>query len=438
MKKKVMAVVLAGIMVLTAACGSKSPSEDSASQAVSEEEAGQADTQEETDTEEVIESEKTVLEDGKTYHIGIVLQNDHGAYARMAEGFTEEINTLLQGDVTVTVQDAGGDDHQMARIVTDYIAEERDVIVAGGYGALRTAADATDSIPVLGTCVSDYISTGTVDSNDEPGGNVSGVNDVVDMNRLYEMIKDINLNDENAQGEIRLGVIYTDGDPSCEYEYQLLKLVAEEDAQVNGTALTLEKYLCSEEEPMETVLEKACSECNVLFLPPDAEIATKMDQFREITVSHSIPVVTTDSYLCRAGTYACLSVDYLVEGKIAAQMAYEILTEEEDENPVAQMSIRTAIETENRLGNPGVAEAIGRPLLYYMDPLTDDAADASTGQAAVEEYGDGTDSYEDGTDSYEDSTESYNSYGEDQDNGYEEESGEDGAYDQAGEQDESY
>ena len=208
MKKKVMAVVLAGIMVLTAACGSKSPSEDSASQAVSEEEAGQADTQEETDTEEVIESEKTVLEDGKTYHIGIVLQNDHGAYARMAEGFTEEINTLLQGDVTVTVQDAGGDDHQMARIVTDYIAEERDVIVAGGYGALRTAADATDSIPVLGTCISDYISTGTVDSNDEPGGNVSGVNDVVDMNRLYEMIKDINLNDENAQGEIRLGVIY--------------------------------------------------------------------------------------------------------------------------------------------------------------------------------------------------------------------------------------
>ena len=64
MKKKVMAVVLAGIMVLTAACGSKSPSEDSASQAVSEEEASQADTQEETDTEEVIESEKTVLEDG--------------------------------------------------------------------------------------------------------------------------------------------------------------------------------------------------------------------------------------------------------------------------------------------------------------------------------------------------------------------------------------
>ena len=108
-------------------------------------------------------------------------------------------------------------------------------------------------------------------------------------------------------------------------------------------------------------------------------------------------------------------------------------------------NIRTAIETENRLGNPGVAEAIGRPLLYYMDPLTDDAADASTGQAAAEEYGDGTDSYEDstnsyedGTDSYEDSTESYNSYGEDQDNGYEEESSEDGAYDQAGEQDESY
>ena len=46
MKKKVMAVVLAGIMVLTAACGSKSPSEDSASQAVTEEESGQADTQE--------------------------------------------------------------------------------------------------------------------------------------------------------------------------------------------------------------------------------------------------------------------------------------------------------------------------------------------------------------------------------------------------------
>ena len=119
-------------------------------------------------------------------------------------------------------------------------------------------------------------------------------------------------------------------------------------------------------------------------------------------------------------------------------MAYEILTEEEEENPVAQMSIRTAIETENRLGNPGVAEAIGRPLLYYMDPLTDDAADASTGQAAVEEYGDGTEPYDDGAGSYEDSTESYDSYGEAGDYGYEEESGEDGAYDEAGEQDESY
>ncbi len=47
------------------------------------------------------------------------------------------------------------------------------------------------TIPVVGTSVTDYVSTGIVDSAENPGSNVTGYSDLSDANNHVELIQQL-------------------------------------------------------------------------------------------------------------------------------------------------------------------------------------------------------------------------------------------------------
>ena len=65
------------------------------------------------------------------------------------------------------------------------------LIYAIATPALQAAAAATQDLPIIGCAVTDYESTKLVDSNDKPGGNVTGASDLTPVAAQFDLLTEL-------------------------------------------------------------------------------------------------------------------------------------------------------------------------------------------------------------------------------------------------------
>ena len=69
---------------------------------------------------------------------------------------------------------------RLESLMRESISERPDVVVVGGLSAARQARDATSTIPIVVATASDLVDAGVVKSFARPGGNITGISDLVD------------------------------------------------------------------------------------------------------------------------------------------------------------------------------------------------------------------------------------------------------------------
>ena len=155
MKKKLLALILAGAMTLSlAACGG------------AKDEPAPADTTGPAETQEPA---------GETYKVGICQLVQHDALDAATQGFIDALNEKLPGQVKIDNQNASNDIPMCSTIVNQFIAADVDLIMCNATPALQAAVAATTTIPILGTSVTEYgVALGISDFSGTVGGNVSG------------------------------------------------------------------------------------------------------------------------------------------------------------------------------------------------------------------------------------------------------------------------
>ena len=118
----------------------------------------------------------------KTYTIGICQLVQHAALDAATQGFKDALTEKLGDSVKFDEQNAQGDVPTCSTIVTGFVANEYDLILANATPALLAAVSATDTIPILGTSVTDYATALAIEDMDAAVGtgiNVSGTSDGV-------------------------------------------------------------------------------------------------------------------------------------------------------------------------------------------------------------------------------------------------------------------
>ena len=87
---------------------------------------------------------------------------------------------------------ANGDPTRLPGLIRDAVAGRAAVIVVSGLLAARHARDATNTVPVVVTTSSDLVDAGIAKSYARPGGNITGLNDLVDelAAKRLELIKE--------------------------------------------------------------------------------------------------------------------------------------------------------------------------------------------------------------------------------------------------------
>ena len=113
--------------------------------------------------------------DGKTYTVGICQLVQHEALDAATKGFKDALTDKLGDRVKFDEQNAAGDASTCSTICTTFATNNYDLILGNATAALQAAAAATDTIPILGTSVTDYATALAMsDWTGTTGKNISG------------------------------------------------------------------------------------------------------------------------------------------------------------------------------------------------------------------------------------------------------------------------
>ena len=278
-----------------------------------------------------------------SYTVGIVQQLEHPALDAATLGFQEKLTELLDGNVAFDYQNAQGEQTNCTTIATKFVSDGVDLIMANATTALQSAAAATADIPIVGTSVTDYVTAGVVDSNEAPGRNVTGASDLAPIDEqiaiLMELIPDVQ----------KVGILYCSAEPNSLYQSKLAQ------AELDKAGVAWAEYTAADSNEVQSVVTKAVSECDVLYVPTDNTMANNTEIIKNVAVPAGVPVIAGEEGICAGCGVATLSISYYDLGAKAAEMAYEILVN--GANP-AEMPIEYVSEGITEKYNAEIAETL--------------------------------------------------------------------------------
>ena len=290
-------------------------------------------------------SDSASSDSGKVYKIGICQQLEHEALDQATQGFEDACEEKFGKDnVTFDLQNGQGEQANCATITNSFVADNVDLILANATTALQCAAAATDSIPILGTSITDYATALDIsDWSGSTGMNISGTSDLAPIDQqedmLVELVPDVKT----------VGILYCSAEANSAYQAKLFEDALKEDG------IEYKEYTAADSNEIQSVTTSAISECDALYIPTDNTMASNTEIINNICLPAKVPVVAGEQGICAGCGIATLSISYYDIGYKAGEMAYDILENGKD---ISTMEIETAPNV-TKMYNPTICEELG-------------------------------------------------------------------------------
>lgn len=335
--KKVTAVALAGLLAATTFAGcSKTPSTD-----------------------------EPANNDAKTsYNVGICQLVQHPALDAATQGFMDKLNELgAANGVTFNFdeQNAAGDSATCSTIANGFVANQADLIFANATPALQAAMQATTTIPIVATSITDFATALEIDVADwtgKTGINITGTSDLAPLAEQAAMIKEL------CPDVKTVGILYCSAEPNSVYQ---ANIVAEELTKLGIESKT---FTVADTNDVAAVTKTACDSCDVLYLPTDNTMASATGTIEPIVSAANIPAICGEEGIAKGCGLATLSISYYNIGQAAGEMAYDILVN--GKNP-ADMDIQFATDlTKEYVADRATALGITVPDSYVAIDMTEE------------------------------------------------------------------
>ena len=261
--------------------------------------------------------------------VGVVQLVPHVALDAATQGFVDRLTEILgEENVEIQVEIAAGDSATCAPIVTDFVSQNVDLIMANATPALQAAAAATADIPILGTSVTEYgVAMGIENFNGTVGGNVSGTSDLAPLDKQAAMIQ------EWCPAAQTVGLLYCSAEANSQYQVDTVQ------GYLEAMGLTVTQYPFADSNDMAAVTQTACDNSDVIYVPTDNTCASSAGIIDGICRAAGVPVFAGEEGICAGCGIATLSINYYDLGVKTAEMAAQILKGEAD---IATMPIAYA------------------------------------------------------------------------------------------------
>ena len=252
----------------------------------------------------------TACGDKTDFTVGICQLMEHESLDKATNGFIDALTETLkkEGKTVEFDTQVAGETNLCATVVNTFTAKKVDMIMANATPSLLAAANATTSIPVLGTSVTDYADTfsGKIPEN------VTGTSDAVPFDEQAQMMIDsLKLKEGDT-----VGVIYCANESNSLIQYKAVKALFE------AKKIKAEAYTFSDTTELQTVVNNAANNSKAIYVPSDNTVADNDSVVGTICTDKKVPVFTSyGGKIC----YASLAIDYYELGRKTGEMAAEIL-----------------------------------------------------------------------------------------------------------------
>ena len=309
--KKLFAVMMAMLMVLTmAACGGNSSEEADGS---------------------------------VTYKVGIVQYMDHASLNQIVESIQTRLDEKgaelgIHFEYEKYYQNGQGDPSVINQCIADLIADEVDIIIPIATPVAIAAQTATEDldIPVVFSAVSDPVSVGLVESLDIPGGNITGTSDYLDTNAIMELIFAA---DPDCD---KVGLLYDAGQDSSTAAIASAKQYLTE----KGVAF-VEKNGSTTDEVLLAAEALVAEGVDAVFTPTDNTVMKAELTIYEVFADAKIPHYGGADSFALNGAFCSYGVDYENLGTMTAEMVVDMLINGKSPAETAVMTFDSGIATIN-------------------------------------------------------------------------------------------
>ena len=282
--------------------------------------------------------------DGQKYTVGICQLVEHAALDAATQGFEDALTAQFGENVTFDFQNAQNDSATCATIANGFVSAGVDLIMANATPALQAAQAATNSIPILGTSVTEYgVALGLTDFDGTVGGNVSGTSDLAPLDQQADMLHELFPDAKNV------GILYCSAEANSSYQSNTIQKYLKD----YGYECT--EYTFADSNDIASVVNNAIATSDVLYIPTDNTAASNTTIIQNICQPAGIPIITGEEGICSGCGVATLSISYYDLGYKTGEMAYEILVNGAD---VSQTAVEFAPNVTKKY-NVANCEALG-------------------------------------------------------------------------------
>ena len=251
-----------------------------------------------------------------SYTVGICQLVQHAALDAATQGFKDALTEKLGDKVTFDEQNAQGEPATCSTIVTGFVANEYDLIMANATPALLAAVSATDTIPILGTSVTDYATALAIDDMDAAVGtgiNVSGTSDGVPAQLYADTVMEL------VPEAKKVAIVYCSAEPNSVLQADQFIACMDE------LGVATEVFTFADSNDIQAVVTAAIEGADAMYIPTDNTAASNMTIVSNICAPAGVPLICGEEGMCGAGGLATVSISYYDIGTACGEMAYDIL-----------------------------------------------------------------------------------------------------------------
>ena len=260
-----------------------------------------------------------LVPDKAEYTVGVCQLVQHVALDAATQGFVDALTEEMEAagkKVTVDVQNASGDPAICSTIANKFVSSKYDLIMANATPALQAAANATLTIPVLGTSITEYgTALGVKDFTGTLGNNISGTSDCAPLDKQADMIFEL------IPTAKKVGILYCSSEANSKYQVEQVEKFIKQ----NHKDVTIVKKSFSDTNDLASVVSSFVGAVDAVYIPTDNTCANNAASINAILEPARIPVIAGEEGIAKGCGVATLSISYYDLGKVTGHMAAQIL-----------------------------------------------------------------------------------------------------------------
>jgi len=253
--------------------------------------------------------------------VGILQLTSHPALDLIYQGTVDALNDAgyIDGEtMTLDFQNAQGDQSNLNSMSTRFVSRGAAVMVGIATPSAQALANSSQEIPIVLGAVTDPEGSGLVESNEAPGGNITGVSDLTPIKEQFSLIKEIL---PEAQ---TIGILYSSSEDNSIVQADQAIEIAKE------MGLDTEVMTISSTNDVSQVGATLASQVDAIWVPTDNTVASAMTTLVSAADSNGIPIFPAVDTMVEEGGLATVGLDQYELGRLTGEMVAAILNGESD------------------------------------------------------------------------------------------------------------